>query len=104
MIFHTVITRDNGEPWPSTGMTTARWLTVPTQHVRIADLIATQPGIYFHGLHAQQPYGGDRYPHVIHWHGHLYLEDGHHRATRAALNGHTHIEARVLNIEGTQHG
>jgi hypothetical protein len=79
-------------------MTTARWLTVPTQRVCIADLIATQPGIYFHGLTSPSPVGGDRYPHVIDWQGRLYLEDGHHRTTRAALNGEHTIEARVLTI------
>jgi hypothetical protein len=35
---------------------------------------------------------------VIDWQGRLYLEDGHHRTTRAALNGEHTIEARVLTI------
>jgi hypothetical protein len=68
--------------------------------VKIGDLIATQPGIYFHGLDRDHHVGGDRYPHVINWAGHLYLEDGHHRALRAALNGEATITARVLTIEG----
>ena len=29
---------------------------------------------------------GDLFPHVIQWHGELYLEDGLHRALRAALH------------------
>jgi hypothetical protein len=67
-------------------------------------LTATQPGIYFHGLTNTSPIGGDPHPHVINWAGHLYLEDGHHRVLRAALNGEATITARVLTIEGPQHG
>ena len=99
MIFANIITRDLGCPWPATGMTSARWLTIPTRLVRIADLTATQPGIYFHGLNTQEHVGGDKLPHVIDWQGNLYLEDGHHRAVQARLNGMTHIEARVLTIK-----
>lgn len=99
VIFANVISRDLGEPWPATGMSSARWLTVPTKLVRIADLTATQPGIYFHGLDVQEHVGGDKLPHVIDWHGNLYLEDGHHRAVYACLSGMTHIEARVLTIQ-----
>lgn len=98
MIFANVISRDNGTPWPATGMNSARWLTIPTRLVPIADLIATQPGIYFHGLDTEEHVGGDRLPHVIDWNGHLYLEDGHHRAVTARLGGMTHIEARVFTI------
>lgn len=81
-------------------MSTARWLTIPTRTVRIDELTATQPGIYFHGLNTDTPVGGDQSPHVIDWHGTLYLEDGHHRAIKAALNGQDTITARVLTIEG----
>jgi hypothetical protein len=100
VIFRSVISRDNGTPWLATGMTSARWLTIPVRRVKIADLTATQPGIYFHGLDLEHHVGGDPHPHVINWAGHLYLEDGHHRTLRAALNGEHTITARVLTIEG----
>jgi hypothetical protein len=29
----------------------------------------------------------------------MYLEDGHHRVTRALIDGHHTIEARVLTVE-----
>jgi Arc/MetJ family transcription regulator len=80
-------------------MTSAKWLMVPTRLVRIDELIATQPGIYFHGLSAERHVGGDELPHVIEWDGELYLEDGHHRAVRARLSGMTHMEARVLRAD-----
>lgn len=76
---------------------------VPVRSVRIRDLVATQPGVLLGAL-AENYQRGDRgyeidpHPHVIEWEGRLYLEDGHHRAIRALLRGHTHLEARVLQV------
>lgn len=101
-MFKAVISRDNGTPWGETGMTTARWKAeVVPELVRIADLTATQPGVLFHALAtdwSEPPVGGDPLPHVIAHRGALYLEDGHHRVTRAALRGRTHVPARVLTV------
>lgn len=79
-------------------MTSRKWLDVPIRKVRIADLIAMQDGIYFAPLMTDDvtPVGGDRYPHVVEWRGQLYLEDGHHRATKAMLRHQATILARVL--------
>jgi Arc/MetJ family transcription regulator len=41
---------------------------------------------------------GDLFPHVVEWEGKLYLEDGVHRALRAALQQRTTIHARVHAI------
>ena len=41
----------------------------------------------------------DLFPHVVEWHGGLYLEDGLHRALRAALQQRNQIHARVLVID-----
>lgn len=103
-MFAGIISRDEGEPWGDTGMSTAKWRTIPPRTVRIADLIATQPGILIHALSHEHAttVGGDPIPHVIDWDGRLYLEDGHHRAVRAALRGETHIEARVFLVEGSR--
>jgi len=99
--FAGIISRDGGEPWGPTGMTTAKWMHVPTQTLPINELYATQPGVLLHALTADAPapVGGDPLPHVIAWRGTGYLEDGHHRVMRAALAGCTHIEARVLRVE-----
>lgn len=99
-MFKAVISRDHGEPWPPTGMTSTRWLRIPTVTVPIAALTATQPGVLLHALTANTtPVGGDTAPHVIQWRGVLYLEDGHHRAVRALINGQRVITARLLNLD-----
>jgi len=47
---------------------------------------------------------GDLFPHVIHWRGQLYLEDGLHRAVRSALRNRTVLHARLLDLDAvTQH-
>ena len=43
---------------------------------------------------------GDLFAHVVEWQGTLYLEDGLHRALRAALQQRPVLHARVLVIEG----
>lgn len=105
-MFKAIISRASGEPWGTTGMTSALWLAVPVETFTIADLTATQDGVYFHALtETPDPVGGDPFPHVIDWDGGLYLEDGHHRVIRALLAGRTTIEARRLavpTLQGTQ--
>lgn len=100
-MFASIISRDGGCPWGETGMTSAKWLDVPTELVTIRDLVATQPGILLHALsedYEAPPIGGDPLPHVVAWRGRSYLEDGHHRVVRAALRGASEVEARVLEI------
>lgn len=98
-MFKAIISRDNGEPWGNTNMTTTKWLQQPTQTFHITDLIATQPSVLLHALtDTHQTHGQDKYPHVIQWQGNTYLEDGHHRVVRAALNGERTVEARVLEV------
>jgi hypothetical protein len=96
-MFAGLASREAGDPWGPTGMSSARWLAVPVQRVRIADLVATQPGIYLQPLiEPAEPMGGDPFVHVVSWRGRLYLEDGHTRTIRAALGGRSEIDARVL--------
>lgn len=98
-MFKDIISRDEGEPWGSSGMTSATWLTVPVSEVPISELIATQNGIYFHALREDHEHlHGDPYPHVIKWDGEYYLEDGHHRVVKAALRGAQSVIARVLSL------
>ena len=42
---------------------------------------------------------GDLFPHAVQWHGELYLEDGVHRALRAALQQRNVIHVRVLDLD-----
>lgn len=98
-MFKAVISRDHGEPWGKTGMTSKKWLGVGVDYVEIDELIATQPGLLLNTLiRPGPPASGDPYPHVISWRGDLYLEDGHHRVTLAALSGESHVLARVLIV------
>lgn len=90
---------DCARDWPPPGMTSARWLTVPAVSVPLRALTATQDGVYFEPLLTPTaPVGGDPIAHVISWHGRLLLEDGHHRAVRAAIAGRRAIRARVLEV------
>jgi Arc/MetJ family transcription regulator len=43
-------------------------------------------------------YFGDLFAHVVEWRGELYLEDGLHRALRAALQQRHVLHARVLSL------
>jgi Arc/MetJ family transcription regulator len=42
---------------------------------------------------------GDLFAHVVKWRGELFLEDGLHRAVRAALQQRTVLHARVLDLD-----
>ena len=42
---------------------------------------------------------GDLFAHVVKWQGDLYLEDGLHRAVRAALQQRQVLHARVLELD-----
>lgn len=43
-------------------------------------------------------YSGDDFPHVVQHGEDLYLEDGHHRAVRAALRGDKEILVRLFTV------
>lgn len=99
-MFESVISRDGGAPWGTTGLTSATWLEVPVRLVLLNSLIATQPGITFEALlrPVGKSYSGDPFAHVVVWQGKNYLEDGHHRAVKAMLRGRVALLARVLEI------
>ena len=42
---------------------------------------------------------GDLFPHAVQWHGEVYLEDGLHRALRAALENRSTIHVRILDLD-----
>ena len=45
---------------------------------------------------------GDLFPHAVQWDGQLYLEDGLHRALRAALQQRHHVHMRVLDLDAVR--
>lgn len=94
MIFKEV--RD-GKPYPEHGLSAKQWTEIPPRPVRLDQLITTKRELGLDRLLADDStFYGDLFPHVVDWDGKLYLEDGVHRALRAALQQRTTIHARVL--------
>lgn len=85
-------------PYRQTGLTTERWMKeVPVRSVPFENLFLTQAGVLIAPLFSNgSSYTGDSTPHTVLWRGNYYLEDGHHRVTRAALEGHLAVWARVF--------
>nr|WP_205861559.1 type II toxin-antitoxin system VapB family antitoxin [Planosporangium flavigriseum] len=73
------------------------WSEIPPRPVRLDQLITTKRELALDRLLAEDStFYGDLFPHVVQWQGGLYLEDGLHRALRAALQQRTSIHVRVL--------
>ena len=63
-------------------------------------LITTKKELALDALLAEDStFYGDLFPHAVQWHGELYLEDGLHRALRAALQQRNVIHVRVLDLD-----
>lgn len=88
-------------PYPDHGLTTAKdWADVAPRQVRLADLVTTKRTLDLAQLLAEDStFYGDLFAHVVEWHGVLYLEDGLHRALRAALQQRGTLHARVLVLD-----
>ena len=98
MIFKAV---GDGRPYPDHGLTTPKeWADVPPRMVRLVDLITTKRTLDLDALLAEDStFYGDLFAHVVQWKGELYLEDGLHRAVRAALQQRRVLHARVLVLD-----
>lgn len=98
MIFKDV--RD-GRPYPDHGLSTRDWGKVPPRQVRLDELIATKRELRLDTLlDEDSTFYGDLFPHAVLWKGDMYLEDGLHRALRAALQQRTVIHVRLLDLDG----
>jgi len=98
MIFKAV---GDGRPYPPHGLETARdWADVPPRMVRLDELITTKRNLDLAALLSEDStFYGDLFAHVVQWEGGLYLEDGLHRALRAALQQRPALHARVLVLD-----
>jgi Arc/MetJ family transcription regulator len=86
----------DGKPYPDHGLSPREWAAIPPRPVRLDQLITTKKELGLDRLLADDStFYGDLFPHVVEWQGRLYLEDGVHRALRAALQQRTSIHARV---------
>jgi Arc/MetJ family transcription regulator len=84
-------------PYPSHGLSLKQWAEIPPRAVRLDQLTTTKRELALDKLLAEDStFYGDLFPHVVEWNGSLFLEDGLHRALRAALQQRTQIHARVL--------
>ena len=98
MIFKAV---GDGRPYPAHGLETARdWADVPPRMVRLDELTTTKRNLDLAALLSEDStFYGDLFAHVVQWQGGLYLEDGLHRALRAALAQRPALHARVLVLD-----
>ncbi len=98
MIFKAV---GDGRPYPDHGLvTTKQWATVPPRLVRLDELVTTKRTLNLDSLLSDDStFYGDLFAHVVSYRGVLYLEDGLHRAVRAALQQRPVLHARVLVLE-----
>ena len=93
----------NGRPYPDHARTGREWAEIPPRPVRLDQLVTTKRELGLDRLLAEDStFYGDLFPHVVQWDGVLYLEDGLHRALRAALQQRTTIHVRVLGLPRTE--
>ncbi len=98
MIFKRV---GDGRPYPAHDLTSREWAALPPRQVRLDDLITTKDTLRLDALlDEDSTFYGDLFAHVVRWRGELYLEDGLHRALRAALHQRHVLHARVYEVSG----
>nr|WP_153506345.1 type II toxin-antitoxin system VapB family antitoxin [Cumulibacter manganitolerans] len=98
MIFKAV---GDARPYPEHGFSSRDWAKIPPRQVRLDDLVTTKRELALDALlDDHSTFYGDLFSHVVRWRGELYLEDGLHRALRAALHQRTAVHARVLDLDG----
>ncbi|MDQ1618444.1 MAG: hypothetical protein QOE19_1013 [Actinomycetota bacterium] len=87
------------KPYPDHGYSQRQWGEVAPTQVRLDQLITTKRELDLdHLLAEDSTYFGDLFAHVVEWQGELYLEDGLHRALRAALQQRHVLHARILQL------
>jgi Arc/MetJ family transcription regulator len=86
-------------PYPDHGMSQRDWAALPPRQVRLDQLVTTKGTLDLETLLSEDStFFGDLFAHVVEWDGDLYLEDGLHRALRAALQQRNVLHARVHSI------
>jgi len=91
-----------GRPYPDHGLTQRQWADLPPQQIRLDQLVTTKHTLDLATLlDAESTFFGDLFAHVVHWREELYLEDGLHRALRAALQQRNVLHARVHMVKAS---
>ncbi|MFT3971254.1 MAG: type II toxin-antitoxin system VapB family antitoxin [Micropruina sp.] len=97
MIFKRV---GEGRPYPEHGYVQRQWAAIAPQQIRLDQLVTTKRTLDLEQLlEEDSTFYGDLFAHVIGWQGDYYLEDGLHRALRAALQQRQTMHARVLELK-----
>lgn len=87
-------------PYPDHGLGQREWAQLPPRQVRLDQLVTTKDTLDLRTLlDAESTFFGDLFPHVVKWHGDYYLEEGLHRALRAALQQRAVVHARVHDCD-----
>jgi Arc/MetJ family transcription regulator len=90
-----------GRPYPDHGLSSRAWAALPPRQVRLDQLVTTKDTLQLAALlDEDSTFFGDLFAHVVLWHDELYLEDGLHRALRAALQQRHVVHARVHEATG----
>jgi Arc/MetJ family transcription regulator len=98
----TVIFKRVGEarPYPDHRLGPRDWAALPPRQVRLDELTTTKDTLQLSALlDEDSTFFGDLFAHVVEWRGEMYLEDGLHRALRAALQQRQVLHARVYVME-----
>ena len=87
-------------PYPEHGYVQRQWAAIAPQQIRLDQLVTTKRTLDLDALlEEDSTFYGDLFAHVVAFQGELYLEDGLHRALRAALQQRQTVHARVLELK-----
>lgn len=87
-------------PYPEHGYSQKQWVAISPAEVPLSHLITTKTALDLGDvLDEDSTFYGDLFAHVVKWQGELYLENGLHRALRAALQQRPSIHARILDLD-----
>jgi Arc/MetJ family transcription regulator len=94
-----------GKPYPEHGLSYRDWSQIPPRQIRLDELVTTTTVLALDRLLSEDStFYGDLFPHAVKWRGDIYLEDGLHRAVRAALRNRTVLHARVYDMDAGPDG
>ena len=86
-------------PYPDHAYAQKQWAAIAPHQVRLDQLVTTKRTLDLEALlEEDSTFYGDLFAHVVSWQGEMYLEDGLHRALRAALQQRQTMHARVLEL------
>lgn len=96
MIFRGTV---EGRPYPEHGLSIREWSKIPPRQIRLDEIVPTTKVLALDRLLSEDStFYGDLFPHAVRWRGVVYLEDGLHRAVRAALRNRVVLHARVYEM------